>query len=116
YKNDPEIIENWKNLQPKTAALMEFLNEHIGPYPYEQYSVIQGGDGGMEYGMCTMITGNREFGSLVGVTSHELAHSWFQFVLSFNECKVEWMTEGFTVFISNEKKYYEMEQNKTNPH
>ena len=57
YKDNPEIKENWKNLQPKTAALMEFFNEHIGPYPYDQYSVIQGGDGGMEYAMSTMITG-----------------------------------------------------------
>ncbi|HBC04928.1 MAG TPA: peptidase M1, partial [Aequorivita sp.] len=93
YKNDPEIAENWKNLQPKTAALMEFFNEQIGEYPYEQYSVIQGGDGGMEYAMSTMITGKREFGSLVGVTAHELAHSWFQFVLATNESKHEWMDE-----------------------
>ncbi len=116
YKNNPEIIENWKELQPKTAALMEFFNEHIGPYPYEQYSVIQGGDGGMEYGMCTMITGEREFSSLVGVTSHELAHSWFQFILATNESKHGWMDEGFTVFISNEAMNHVMEQNKSNPH
>ena len=116
YKNNPEIIENWKELQPKTAALMEFFNEHIGPYPYEQYSVIQGGDGGMEYGMCTMITGEREFSSLVGVTSHELAHSWFQFVLATNESKHGWIDEGFTVFISNEAMNHVMEQNKSNPH
>src|SRR5690554_6325416 len=116
YKNNPEIIENWKELQPKTAALMEFFNEHIGPYPYEQYLVIQGGDGGMEYGMCTMITGEREFSSLVGVTSHELAHSWFQFVLATNESKHGWIDEGFTVFISNEAMNHVMEQNKSNPH
>ncbi|MDX1783390.1 MAG: M1 family metallopeptidase, partial [Aequorivita vladivostokensis] len=116
YKNDPEIAENWKNLQPKTAALMEFFNEHIGEYPYEQYSVIQGGDGGMEYAMSTMITGQREFGSLVGVTAHELAHSWFQFVLATNESKHEWMDEGFTSYISDEAMNYVMEENKPNPH
>lgn len=100
YKNNPDIIENWKKLQPITASLMEYFNEKVGPYPYKQYSVIQGGDGGMEYAMCTLITGEREFGSLVGVTSHELAHSWFQFVLATNETKHEWMDEGFTTFIS----------------
>jgi len=100
YKNDPEIIENWKKLQPITAELMEYFNNKIGPYPYKQYSVIQGGDGGMEYAMCTLITGKRKFGSLVGVTAHELAHSWFQFVLATNETKHEWMDEGFTTFIS----------------
>lgn len=116
HKNDPEIAENWKNLQPKTAALMEFFNEQIGEYPYEQYSVIQGGDGGMEYAMSTMITGKREFGSLVGVTAHELAHSWFQFVLATNESKHEWMDEGFTSYISDEAMNYVMEENKPNPH
>ena len=73
YKNNPEIIENWKKLQPITAKLMEYFNEKVGPYPYKQYSVVHGGDGGMEYAMLTLITGNRKFGSLVGVTAHELA-------------------------------------------
>ena len=100
YKNNPEIIENWKNLQPLTAELMAFFNEKVGPYPYKQYSVIHGGDGGMEYAMLTLITGNRKFGSLVRVTGHEMAHSWFQHVLATNETKHEWMDEGFTSFIS----------------
>ena len=100
YKNNPEIIDNWKKLQPKTADLMRFFNNTIGPYPYKKYSVVQGGDGGMEYAMLTLITGNRKFGSLVGVTAHELAHSWFQHVLATNEMKHEWMDEGFTSYIS----------------
>lgn len=116
YKNDPEIIENWKNLQPKTAELMAYFNEHIGPYPYKQYSVIQGGDGGMEYAMCTLITGKRKFGSLVGVTAHELAHSWFQFLLATNELKHEWMDEGFTSYISDEAMNEIMDEQKPNPH
>ena len=35
---------------------MAFFNKTIGPYPYKQYSVVQGGDGGMEYAMLTLIT------------------------------------------------------------
>ncbi len=101
YKNKAEIIDNWKKLQPKTADAMTFFNKNIGPYPYKQYSVVQGGDGGMEYAMSTLITGEREFGSLVGVTVHELAHSWFQHVLATNESKHAWMDEGFTSFISS---------------
>lgn len=100
YKNDSEIIENWKKLQPVTAALMQFYNTTIGPYPYDQYSVVQGGDGGMEYAMLTLITGGRSFNGLVGVTAHELAHSWFQHILATNEMKHEWMDEGFTSYIS----------------
>ncbi len=115
YKNNPEIIENWKNLQPKTEAAMRFFSKNIGKYPYEQYSVVQGGDGGMEYAMSTLVTGNREFSSLVGVMVHEMAHSWFQHVLATNESKHEWMDEGFTTFISSLCVNEIMGQNKQNP-
>lgn len=115
YKNDKEIVENWKKLQPKTAEAMQFFNKNIGDYPYEQYSVIQGGDGGMEYAMGTLITGGRNFGSLVGVMVHEMAHSWFQHVLASNESKHEWMDEGFTTFISSLCMDRIMDQKKENP-
>lgn len=32
YKDNPEIIENWKKLQPKTAEAMEFFSKNIGKY------------------------------------------------------------------------------------
>ncbi len=101
YKNDQNIISNWKKLQPKTAELLAFFNKNIGPYPWKQYSVIQGGDGGMEYAMCTLITGQRKLGSLVGVTAHEMAHAWFQHLFATNETKHEWMDEGMTSYISD---------------
>lgn len=115
YKNNPEFVENWKKLQPKTAEAMTFFSKNIGKYPYEQYSVVQGGDGGMEYAMSTLITGNREFGSLVGVMVHEMAHSWFQHILATNESEHAWMDEGFTSFISSLCMNQIMEQNKQNP-
>lgn len=115
YKDNPDIKENWKNLQPKTEELLKFFNEHIGPYPWPQYSVIQGGDGGMEYAMLTLITGERNFGSLVGVTSHELAHAWFQQLLATNESKHEWMDEGFTSYISSLAMNEVMDMNRENP-
>ena len=101
YKNDNSIKENWKKLQPRTAELLAFYNKNIGPYPWKQYSVIQGGDGGMEYAMCTLITGQRKLGSLIGVTAHEMAHAWFQHLLATNETKHEWMDEGMTSYISD---------------
>ena len=100
YVDNPKYNSTWKKLQPKTAELMEFFNKRLGEYPYKQYTIAQGGDGGMEYAMMTLITGNRSYGSLLGVTAHELAHSWFQHVLATNEMKYEWMDEGFTTYIS----------------
>lgn len=115
YKNKPELAENWKNLQPKTVEAMNFFNNNIGEYPYEQYSVVQGGDGGMEYAMSTLITGERSFSSLVGVMVHEMAHSWFQHVLATDESKYEWMDEGFTTFISSLCMNQIMQQNNDFP-
>jgi len=117
YKNtlDAEKKDNWKRLQPKTVELMEYYNKHIGDYPYNQYSVIQGGDGGMEYGMCTLIVGEGNFDGLFGVTAHELAHSWFQFVLASNESKHSWMDEGFTQYISSLAENEILNKNIENP-
>ncbi|CAM1352210.1 Peptidase M1 [Tenacibaculum crassostreae] len=113
---EPVFFENWKKLQPKTAELMEYFSANIGQYPYKQYSVIQGGDGGMEYAMCTLITGKRKWGSLFGVTAHELAHTWFQFLLATNESKHPWMDEGFTTYISNKAENEILGEGKENPH
>lgn len=115
YKNDEELIENWKKLQPKTEEAMRFFSNNVGKYPYDQYSVVQGGDGGMEYAMSTLITGGRDFGSLVGVMAHEMAHSWFQHILATNETKHSWMDEGFTSFISSLCMNQLMEKNLDNP-
>ena len=115
YKKNPEILENWKRLQPITAEFMRFFNTTIGPYPYKKYSVVQGGDGGMEYAMLTLITGGRSFRSLAGVTAHELAHSWFQHVLATNEMKHEWMDEGFTSYISTLAMDAILEENRAFP-
>lgn len=93
-------IESWNKLPAIMDQLFEFYGNEVGKYPYKQYTVVQGGDGGMEYAMCTLITGDRNYKSLVGVVAHELAHSWFQFLLASNEHKHAWLDEGFTTYIS----------------
>ena len=95
-----KYLHNWKEFQPKAVEIMQYFNKNIGEYPYKQYSIIQGGDGGMEYAMLTMITGKRSMGSLAGITAHEMAHMWFQHILATNESTVPWMDEGFTDYIS----------------
>ncbi|NBC05190.1 MAG: M1 family peptidase [Bacteroidetes bacterium] len=94
-----ELTERWENLPWYTVKAFQYMNENIGPYPYDEYSVIQGGDGGMEYIIGTLITGNRSMRSLVGVTIHELVHSWFHGVLANNEVYESWIDEGFTSYV-----------------
>ncbi|XLS29222.1 M1 family metallopeptidase [Flavobacteriaceae bacterium M23B6Z8] len=115
YKNDPDVIENWKKIQPLTADLLAYYNENIGPYPWKQYSVIQGGDGGMEYAMCTLITGGSSFNALFGTTAHEMAHAWFQHILATNEAKHSWMDEGFTSYISDLAENHVLGRTPENP-
>ena len=98
YQPNERTTENWNNLPKVMDAALKYINERFGKYPYPVYSFIQGGDGGMEYPMATLITGERSFGSLVGVSVHEWLHSWFQMVLGTNEALYPWMDEGFTSF------------------
>lgn len=108
--NGPELhffyqqknAENWKKMEPVAVRHFEFMNQTFGKYPYDTYSVIQGGDGGMEYPMCTLILGDGSLEGLIGVMVHEAAHSWFQGVLASNEALYPWMDEGFTDFASHE--------------
>ena len=101
YEDNPSIKETWKKLEPIAAKTMLFYNKYIGPYPYKKYSIIQAGDGGMEYAMCTFVNGDKPFNSLRGTVQHEMGHAWFQFSLATNESEFPWMDEGFTSFIQD---------------
>lgn len=98
YVKNEKTQENWAKLKGYTVDAIHYMSDNFGKYPYEQFSVIQGGDGGMEYPMSTLITGHRGLQSLVGVTVHELIHSWYYGVLGFNESSEPWLDEGFTTW------------------
>ena len=99
YRADSTTLE-WDSLPSYAIREFEIMNENFGEYPYKQYTVAQGGDGGMEYPMITLITGRRSKKSLVGVTVHEANHSWYQHLLATNEAQYPWMDEGFTSYAS----------------
>ncbi len=101
YIPGEKTTENWAKLKEFTPKAIDYLSKNFGQYPYKQFSVVQGGDGGMEYAMSTLITGERSLQSLVGVMVHELAHSWFHGVLASNESLYPWMDEGFTSYASS---------------
>jgi hypothetical protein len=89
----------WAELAEKMKKAFEFMNSNFGEYPYEQFTVIQGGDGGMEYPMCTFILGNgSNVRGKVGLAVHETLHSWYHGVLGSNEQDFHWMDEGFTSY------------------
>ena len=115
YQPGDKTDENWAKLPEYTVKAFEYANKTFGKYPYKQFSVVQGGDGGMEYPMSTLITGERSLPSLVGVTVHEMFHSWYQGVLATNEALYEWMDEGFTTFASSETMNVIMQEGQADP-
>lgn len=102
YQPDTITTKTWPKLGEYMEKSLNWMNSHYGVYPYKQYSFVQGGDGGMEYPMATLLTGKRGLSSLVGVSVHEMNHSWFQGVLAFDESHYGWMDEGFTTYASEE--------------
>jgi len=122
HKKSGNYNEEWKRAPAIMKDAFEFICSKYGEYPYTDYSFIQGGDGGMEYPMATLITGNRPLRSIVGVSVHELIHSWYQGVLGTNESLYAWMDEGFTSYASdvvmnylNGKNYFPNVVQEANP-
>ena len=97
FQKDSNTIY-WDSLPPYAVKIFNEMNKTFGEYPYKQYTVAQGGDGGMEYPMMTLIRGHRSKGSLIGVTAHEAIHSWYQHLLATDEAQYSWMDEGFTSY------------------
>lgn len=95
-----ERTEAWEKLPAIMDRAFDYINARFGKYPYPEYAFIQGGDGGMEYPMATLITGHRPLNSLVGVSVHELMHSWYPMILGTNEARYAWMDEGFVNYAS----------------
>ena len=117
YKSDSKYVDLWQEFQPNSVEFLKFFSETIGRYPYDQYSIIMAGDGGMEYAMCTFINGvgHPTLYSLYSVTSHEIAHTWFQFLMATNESKHSWMDEGFTSYIDDVALNVVLKQGKSLP-
>ena len=105
--------DTWKQIQEPMLKVFDYYNQLIGKYPWPQYSFIQGGDGGMEYAMCTLMVGNEKYERLVGTAAHELAHAWFQHLLATDESAYPWMDEGFTSYIEYLAEHQILKTKKT---
>ena len=94
YKaKDAKADSAWANVLWAAEKALPYMEKKMGAYPYPQYSFIQGGDGGMEYAMATLLAGPG-----LGTVFHEWIHSWYQHILGTNESLFAWMDEGFTSY------------------
>jgi hypothetical protein len=107
YKKSDSLEKKWETVADAAVTVLPYMEKRFGKYPYPQYSFIQGGDGGMEYPMATLIKGPG-----LGGVFHEWMHSWYQMMLGTNESLYPWMDEGFTSWAEGEvKAYYDKEMN-----
>ena len=106
YVEDSITRETWPRLMEISPKMVGFMNRQFGKYAYDNFFVIQGGDGGMEYAMSTLISGRGTLNGLIGVTMHEMFHSWYYGVLATNESLYPWMDEGFTSYATALTKQY----------
>jgi hypothetical protein len=101
----------WDSVLELAAKAIPYMDKAYGEYPYKQYSFIQGGDGGMEYPMATLLKG-----AGTGVVIHEWMHSWYQMMLGTNESLYAWMDEGFTSFAESNVQNYLKGNTDSFPH
>lgn len=93
--------DKWNDIGDACVAVYPFIEKNFGAYPYKHYSIIQGGDGGMEYAMATLITNPS-----LGTAFHEMMHSWYQGVIANNESLYPWMDEGFAEWATDRVQNY----------
>ena len=93
YKKVDSLETKWQQLADTAQLAYPYIAKTFGAYPYPNYSFIQGGDGGMEYPMATLIKN-----ASIGNALHEWMHSWYQGMMGTNESLYPWMDEGFTTY------------------
>ncbi len=102
YKQKDATADSaWANVLWAAEKVLPYIEKKFGAYPYPQYSFIQGGDGGMEYAMATLIKGPG-----LGTVFHEWMHCWYQHILGSNESLYPWMDEGFASFAEDDISYW----------
>lgn len=111
YKKVESLEKSWETVADAAVIVLPFMEKSFGKYAYPQYSFIQGGDGGMEYPMATLIKGPS-----LGTVFHEWMHSWYQMMLGSNENEHPWMDEGFASYAEEEVyAYYRKVKNVKEP-
>lgn len=108
YKNvsgDAKEDAAWNTVADAAVTVYPFIKKNFGAYPWEQYSFLHGGDGGMEYPMCTMLAS-----ASLGTAFHEWMHTWYQGLMGTDEAQYPWMDEGFTEYATNLVEEYYRQQ------
>ncbi|MFB6230949.1 MAG: M1 family metallopeptidase [Salinibacter sp.] len=83
---------------------IEYLSNHLTPYPYPHMTLVEGFvGGGMEYPMVTILHGEGSSPKgLHSTTLHEIVHQWFPMMVGSEETDHIWMDEGTVTYWTRE--------------
>ncbi len=90
-----------------TVAVLDFLSDRVGPYPYERLGHVQanGVKGGMEsatsifYGDDSV--NDRQSTRWRNVIIHEITHQWFGNSVTESDWDDVWLSEGFATYFTH---------------
>ncbi len=103
----PEHVDCAPRYFDAVMAAFEYLDEHIGTYPYSTLTIVDTPihgmfTGGMEYptfvssvSFCSLPEGIRTPETLV---VHEFVHQYFMQMIATHEVEEPWLDEGFTTY------------------
>jgi len=90
-----------------TRAVLDFLSDRVGPYPYERLGHVQanGVRGGME-SATSLFYGDDAVNDPKStrwrnVIIHEMAHQWFGNAVTESDWDDVWLSEGFTTYFTH---------------
>jgi aminopeptidase N len=92
-----------------TREAMEFLSDHVGPYPYEKLANIwawsPGFSGGTEHASAIFYSCCKSSNQVVW---HEIAHQWFGDAVTEKDWDDVWLSEGFATYFTHlTREHYE---------
>jgi hypothetical protein len=77
----------------RVQADLRFNSGLIVPYPFPQLTLVDGPEGGMEYPMLIMSSGDSRVG-------HEIWHQWFPMLVGSDESRFAFLDEGLASYLS----------------
>ncbi len=104
----PEREKYFERYIDAVKNCLAFFEENIGPYPYQNITLVDvprtGNSGGMEYPTLFTVSAElfspRATGWPEYLVAHEFSHQYFQGILANNEVYEAWLDEGFASYFA----------------
>ena len=83
----------------QTSAMMSFIEDLIGPYPFDGYGAVMVDDPNLFYALETQAMSTFQSSFVDELTvMHELAHQWFGNAVTVAQWRDLWLAEGFATY------------------